>query len=184
MQNLKLVRNLRNFVSHWQNKARQAFLFLLTGLMAAPAFAGSDTTFSTTVDWVNDKLTGSMGALIAIIALVIASSSPCWPSCCCWPRWRCFREGRACGFRVYRYVRMKKRHSLCTDRYGDPSAMERVDSRMPARQITAGQAPVAPADSRRLSVIMPQRMLPASSGAEGRDPFQITDDARTVIDVI
>ena len=72
MQNLKLFRNLRNFVSHWQNKARQAFLFLLTGLMAAPAFAGSDTTFSTMVDWVNDKLTGSMGALIAIIALVIA----------------------------------------------------------------------------------------------------------------
>ena len=72
MQNLKLFRNLCNFVGHWQNKARQVFLFLLTGLMTAPAFAGSDTTFSTMVDWVNDKLTGSMGALIAIIALVIA----------------------------------------------------------------------------------------------------------------
>ena len=69
MQNFKPFLDLCNI--RWQKKAQQASLFLLTSLMAAPAFAGSDTTFSTMVDWVNDKLTGSMGALIAIIALVI-----------------------------------------------------------------------------------------------------------------
>lgn len=70
MQNFKPFLDLCNI--RWQKKAQQASLFLLTSWMAAPAFAGSDTTFSTMVDWVNDKLTGSMGALIAIIALVIA----------------------------------------------------------------------------------------------------------------
>ena len=72
MKHLTVYRNLRHYVGRWQNKAQQVVLFLLAGLMTAPAFAGSDTTFSTMVDWVQDKLTGSMGALIAIIALVIA----------------------------------------------------------------------------------------------------------------
>ena len=50
MQNFKPFLDLCNI--RWQKKAQQASLFM--------------------VDWVNDKLTGSMGALIAIIALVIA----------------------------------------------------------------------------------------------------------------
>ena len=44
----------------------------LLGLLSAPAFAGSDTTFQSMVDWIQDKLTGSMGLLLALIALVIA----------------------------------------------------------------------------------------------------------------
>lgn len=54
------------------NKAMQLTFAALAGLMSMPAFAGSDTTFSTMVDWVQDKLTGSMGALVAIIGLLIA----------------------------------------------------------------------------------------------------------------
>lgn len=54
------------------NRVMRLVFTTLVGLMSMPAFAGSDTTFSTMVDWVQDKLTGSMGALIAIIGLLIA----------------------------------------------------------------------------------------------------------------
>ncbi|WP_416192346.1 TrbC/VirB2 family protein [Neisseria sp. CCUG12390] len=67
-----LIRYVAGVRARAADKTIQLAFAVLTSLMSMPAFAGSDTTFSSMVDWVQDKLTGSMGALIAIVALLIA----------------------------------------------------------------------------------------------------------------
>ena len=70
------MRKLQNISSKLSRLNTRYLLLPMLGLLSAPAFAGSDTTFQSMVDWIQDKLTGSMGLLIALIALVIAIISP------------------------------------------------------------------------------------------------------------
>lgn len=66
------MRKLQTLQSQLSRLNTRYLLMPLFGLLSAPAFAGSDTTFQSMVDWIQDKLTGSMGLLLALIALVIA----------------------------------------------------------------------------------------------------------------
>ncbi|MFH6973105.1 TrbC/VirB2 family protein [Neisseria sp. 23W00296] len=66
---MKTLQTLRSRLSRLNTRY---LLLPLFGLLSAPAFAGSDTTFQSMVDWIQDKLTGSMGMLLALVALVIA----------------------------------------------------------------------------------------------------------------
>ena len=66
---MKTLQTLRSRLSRLNTRY---LLLPLFGLLSAPAFAGSDTTFQSMVDWIQDKLSGSMGVLIALIALLIA----------------------------------------------------------------------------------------------------------------
>lgn len=66
------MRKLQTLQSQLSRLNTRYLLMPLLGLLSAPAFAGSDTTFQSMVDWIQDKLTGSMGLLLALIALVIA----------------------------------------------------------------------------------------------------------------
>ena len=66
------MRKLQNISSKLSRLNTRYLMLPLLGLLSAPAFAGSDTTFQSMVDWIQDKLTGSMGVLIALVALVIA----------------------------------------------------------------------------------------------------------------
>ena len=69
---MKTLQTLRSRLSRLSTRY---LLLPLLGLLSAPAFAGSDTTFQSMVDWIQDKLTGSMGMLLALVALVIAIMS-------------------------------------------------------------------------------------------------------------
>lgn len=66
---MKTLQTLRSRLSRLNTRY---LLLPLFDLLSAPAFAGSDTTFQSMVDWIQDKLTGSMGMLLALVALVIA----------------------------------------------------------------------------------------------------------------
>ena len=66
---MKTLQTLRSRLSRLNTRY---LLLPLFGLLSAPAFAGSDTTFQSMVDWIQDKLTGSMGMLLALVALVLA----------------------------------------------------------------------------------------------------------------
>ena len=66
------MRKLQTLQSQLSRLNTRYLLMPLLGLLSAPVFAGSDTTFQSMVDWIQDKLTGSMGLLLALIALVIA----------------------------------------------------------------------------------------------------------------